>query len=95
MEQRAHLLWAFSFFILEVKLAIQGKHFSNIQCSVTENLKRVSLQDSTEVAQSIGWENIRVFEDKHKMALVRKKYKVILIGESHAKECAEKLADHL
>lgn len=94
MEQRAHLS-AFSFLILEVKLAIQGKHFSNIHCSVIENLKRVSLQDSTEVAQSTEWENKRVFEDKHKTALVRKKHKVILIGESHAKECAEKLASHL
>jgi replicative DNA helicase len=62
---------------------------------VTEILKRISLQDSTEVAQNIGWENKRVFEDKHNRALVKERHKVILIANSHAKGCAEKLASHL
>ena len=56
-EQRAWLVSAFSFLIPKVKLTIQGQRFNDIQHGVTEILKRVSLQDSTEVAQSIGWES--------------------------------------
>jgi hypothetical protein len=78
-----------------VKLAIQGQRFNDIQRGVSEILKRVSLQDSTEVAQSIRWGCKRVFEDKHKSALVKMKHEVSLIGDSHAKGCAEKLACHL
>ena len=95
MEQCARLALAYSILIPKVKLAIQGECFSDIQRGVTEMLKRVSLQDSTEVAQSIGWESKKVFEDKHKSALVKKKRKVSLIADSHAKRCAEKLACHL
>jgi len=94
-EQCAWLALAYSFLIPKVKLAIQGECFSDIQRCVTEILERVSLQDSTEVAQSIGWENKLVFEGKHKRALVKKNHKVILIGDSHAKGCAEKLTSHL
>jgi len=57
MEQRAQLVLAYSFLIPKVILAIQGERFSDIQRGVTKILEKVSLQDSTEVAQSIGWES--------------------------------------
>jgi len=94
-EQRARLALAYSFLIPKVKLAIQGQRFSDIKRGVTKILERLSLQDSTEVAQSIGWENKLVFEGKHKRALVKKNHKIILIGDSHGKGCAEKLTSHL
>jgi len=57
MQQRPRLVLAYSFLIPKVILAIQGERFSNIQCGVTKILEKVSLQDSTEVAQNIGWES--------------------------------------
>lgn len=57
MEQRARLALAYSFLIPKVILAKQGERFSDIQHGVTKILEEVSLQDSTEVAQSTGWES--------------------------------------
>jgi hypothetical protein len=52
-------------------------------------------QESSEVADSLELEKIRGMKNTSRRFLKKKKHKVILIGDSHARGCADKLSNYL
>jgi hypothetical protein len=53
------------------------------------------LQELSEVADSLGLEKTRRMENINRRFLKKKKHKVVLIGNSHVRGCANKLANYL
>jgi len=75
----------------------QVKRYSGKQQVETENRYKVleNLQEQTEIADRQKLEKSRGVTNLSKMKQKNKGHKVILIGDSHARECAQKISNYL
>jgi len=54
-----------------------------------------NLQEPTEIVDGLELNKIRGVTNVHRRNLTKKGHKVILIGDSHATDCAEKISNYL